>query len=176
MCELIQYLAQQTYGGISCDLQVRKLRLRGYVTCLRSHPGTSLNRGSHVEPLTPAAQALARTLGKQALFSPLRVGDVNKNFQDTAGLGRPLSDLLLNRSRAGGWPSHSLPGRASDERAGHCAFSLASGETTKVRESESPAAPSRFAPTSFHVTLSFNLLPNRTFSSSPLNSSMKNSL
>lgn len=32
---------------------------------------------------------------EQALFSSLILGNVNKNFQDRAGLGRPLSDLLF---------------------------------------------------------------------------------
>lgn len=54
-----------------------------------------LNQDKNVKFPTPRPKSLTPPSVKQALFSPLILGNVNKNFQDRAGLGRPLSDLLF---------------------------------------------------------------------------------
>lgn len=57
--------------------------------------GTYLNQDENVKFLTPRPEPFLPPSAKQALFSSLILGNVNKNFQDRAGLGRPLSDPLF---------------------------------------------------------------------------------
>lgn len=78
---------------------------------------------------------------KQALFSPLILGNVNKNFQDRAGLGRPLSDLLFKPLQMLSYgQATAYMAMVQTSKQGHCTFSLASGKRTKAREPKVPSA------------------------------------
>lgn len=93
--------------------------------------------------LTPRPLPSSPPSAKQALFSLLFLGNVCKNFQDKAGLGRPLPDLLFK-------PLQMLSARQATahvalvqtSKQGPLRFSLASGMRTKVAISHSALEPS----------------------------------
>lgn len=93
--------------------------------------------------LTPRPLPSAPPSAKQALFSLLFLGNVRKNFQDKAGLGRPLPDLLfkpLQMLSARQATAHMAMVQTSKQGPLH--FSLASGMRTKVSISHSALEPS----------------------------------
>lgn len=108
--------------------------------------GTYLNQDENVKFLTPRPEPFLPPAAKKALFSSLILGNVNKNFQDRAGLGRPLSDPLfkpLHVLRAG--QATAYMARVQTSKQGHRAFPLTSGEETKGREPTSPSAIARWS-------------------------------
>lgn len=131
-----------TYPDITFILQMGKLRHEPAKPCAY---GKYLSQDSF-KSLTLRPKPFPPPSARQASFLPI-LGNVNKSFQDRAGLGRPLSDLLfrpLQMLSASQATAHMA--LAQPSKLGHRAFPLASGMRTKVRDPQAGLAAELWCP------------------------------